>query len=318
MESEWEIERHGAQPLSLDSRARSIVDTLSAADRLTLSYLAFVVVLVVVRHAQVKHWAAISLIHLCLIGAIAAIGIVRRDGSGLASQAGSWYPILLFGFFFEEIGFIVHAIHPGWFDQWLIATEYGLFGVHPTVWIEQYSSFWATELLQLAYTSYLGLTLGLAAYFWRRDEGTPFQVLVVSTCVAYYLGYLIFVLFPIESPYHTLRGLQTVELSGGPVTSVISWIERYGRVHGGAFPSAHVSGSVVVLICAWRYARRVGYLLLPLVVAICIATVYGRYHYVLDVIAGILMAVIGCVIGTRLVRAESGRRVSATKLGKSN
>ncbi|MGH9855767.1 MAG: hypothetical protein ACREBD_38525, partial [Blastocatellia bacterium] len=66
---------------------------------------------------------------------------------------------------------------------------------------------------------------------------------------------------------------------------------------------AHVAGSMVVLISAWRFARRIGYWLTPLVLSICVATVYGRYHYVMDVFAGILMAAIGCWIGSRLSSA---------------
>jgi membrane-associated phospholipid phosphatase len=280
---------------------------VSIIDRLTLSYVTFVLLVVISRQEHVKHAEAIALIHLGLLFGIGLLAYLRARGNRVAATIGTWYPIFLFGFFFEEIGFIVHAFHPGWFDPWLISLEYRVLGVHATVWVEQYSSYWATEILQLAYTSYLVLTLGLAVYFARRSQETPLQILVVSTCVAYYLGYLIFVLFPIESPHHTLSGLQQVQLVGGPFTAVIDWIEQYGRVHGGAFPSAHVSGSVVVLICAWRYARRVGYALLPLVTAICIATVYGRYHYVADVLAGIVMALIGCSVGVRLVRAERSR-----------
>jgi membrane-associated phospholipid phosphatase len=77
-------------------------------------------------------------------------------------------------------------------------------------------------------------------------------------------------------------------------------IEKHGRVHGGAFPSAHVAGSVVALISAWRFARPVGRWLSPVVLSVCAATVYGRYHYAMDVFGGVLAAVIGCWIGSRL------------------
>ncbi len=289
-------------PTNAQTRWRNLARALSIIDRLTLGYILFALALVLIRHEHVRYWREIALIHAGLIVGILLLAWWRRHGGRAADFLSNWYPIFLFGFFFEEIGFIVHAIYPGWFDHLLISFEYSIFGVHPTVWIERFNSYWMTEVLQLSYTTYLFLTLGLGAYFWRRGERTAFQILVVSSCVAYYIGYVIFVLFPIESPYHTLRNLQTVELSGGPLTAIIDWIERYGRVHGGAFPSAHVSGSVVVLICAWRFARKVGYFLAPLVVAICVATVYGRYHYVVDVVAGILMAIIGCAVGTRLVR----------------
>ena len=81
-------------------------------------------------------------------------------------------------------------------------------------------------------------------------------------------------------------------------------------MHGGAFPSTHVSGSVVALICAWRYARWWGVALLPLVVSICVATVYGRYHYFVDVAAGIVMAVIGVGIGRWLVHRRMYNNLS--------
>jgi membrane-associated phospholipid phosphatase len=68
-----------------------------------------------------------------------------------------------------------------------------------------------------------------------------------------------------------------------------------------------VAGSVVTLISAWRFARRAGYWLTPLVLSVCVATVYGRYHYVMDVFAGILMAVIGCWLGRKLCSASQYR-----------
>jgi len=138
--------------------------------------------------------------------------------------------------------------------------------------------------------------------------------------VAYYLCYVIFVLFPIESPHHTLRHLQQVDLVGGPFTAFINLLEKHGRVHGGAFPSTHVAGSVVVLISAYRFARRIGYWLTPLVLGICVATVYGRYHYAVDVFAGVLAAAIGCWAGARLCGARgrwSGPTACSGRLRRS-
>ena len=229
--------------------------------------------------------------------------------------------VALYLVFFEEIGLIVHSIFPGWFDEYLIKADYAMFGAHPTVWIEQFSNYWVNQYMQLVYTSYYLLTIGLGAYLWFRNGGVrnrgirdrreDFAEFITSTCAAYYLCYVIFVLIPIESPHHTLRHLQQVELAGGPVTDLINLIEKHcGRVHGGAFPSAHVAGSVVVLISAWRFAPRAGDCLTPLVLSICVATVYGRYHYVMDVLAGILMAVVGCWMGAKL-RSKKTERIES-------
>jgi len=41
-----------------------------------------------------------------------------------------------------------------------------------------------------------------------------------------------------------------------------------------------------VSLVAWRHQRRLAYLLVPFTVSVMIATVYGRFHYVLDTLAG--------------------------------
>jgi hypothetical protein len=45
------------------------------------------------------------------------------------------------------------------------------------------------------------------------------------------------------------------QLTGGFFTQLINFIERFGRVHSAALPSAHVSGSLVALLGAWHYRR---------------------------------------------------------------
>jgi len=313
--------------LRVDLKEKRQLKIFNAADRLTLVYLIFSTTLIVVCQRNIPRWATLLPIHLGLILMISGLAYARERSVLVLSLLSQWYPTLLFIFFFEEIGLIVHAIFPGWFDEYLIKADYAMFGAHPTVWIEQFSNYWLNEYMQLVYTSYFLLTIGLGAYLWYRNRGgrnrgvhnrrvrdrgvrnrrEDFAEFIASTCAAYYLCYVIFVLFPVESPYHTLRHLQQVELAGGPFTAFINLIEKHGRVHGGAFPSAHVAGSMVALISAWRFARRAGYWLTPLVLSVCVATVYGRYHYVSDVFAGILVAVIGCWLGGKITSMKTER-----------
>ncbi len=53
-----------------------------------------------------------------------------------------------------------------------------------------------------------------------------------------------------------------------------------------------MSASIIVLIVAWKRQRRLAYLLLPMVLGVMVATVYGRFHYVLDTIAGLALGMI--------------------------
>jgi membrane-associated phospholipid phosphatase len=52
-----------------------------------------------------------------------------------------------------------------------------------------------------------------------------------------------------------------------------------------------VSASIIVLVVAWKRQRQLAYLLLPIVLGVIVATVYGRFHYVLDTIAGLALGI---------------------------
>ena len=55
-------------------------------------------------------------------------------------------------------------------------------------------------------------------------------------------------------------------------------------------------------LVAFRYQRRLAFLLSPMIAGLIVATVYGRFHYVLDTIAGVGLAF--AVVGVyRRVRA---------------
>ena len=210
-----------------------------------------------------------------------------------------WYPFALFIYFFEELHHIVHLIFPGWFDHWLIAFDFALFGAHPTVWLEQFAVPATNDVMAFFYLTYYLYTVVLAGVLYAKKEWRHFWTVMTATASAYVLGYLIAVVFPIEGPYHTLRALQQGPLAGGPVTALMEFIQRFGRVHGAAFPSLHVAGALVALLGARQYARRLFWVFLPLFAAMCVSTVYGRYHYAADVFGGLIVGAVGFWIAER-------------------
>jgi membrane-associated phospholipid phosphatase len=44
-------------------------------------------------------------------------------------------------------------------------------------------------------------------------------------------------------------------------------------------------------LVAWRHQRPLAYLLIPFTGSVMIATVYGRFHYALDALAGAALAI---------------------------
>jgi membrane-associated phospholipid phosphatase len=72
-----------------------------------------------------------------------------------------------------------------------------------------------------------------------------------------------------------------------------------------------VSGAVVVSLVAWRHQRWLAYLLIPFTGSVMIATVYGRFHYVLDALAGAFLAIAVVVTYRYLSGNGPGERQSS-------
>jgi membrane-associated phospholipid phosphatase len=69
---------------------------------------------------------------------------------------------------------------------------------------------------------------------------------------------------------------------------------NYG-IHTSVFPSAHVAGAFAVAFGAWSTLpehKWVSRFLLVMAILIAVATVYGRYHYFVDALAGLVIAVV--------------------------
>lgn len=81
--------------------------------------------------------------------------------------------------------------------------------------------------------------------------------------------------------------------TGGP-----AWVAANGSsvlaTGLGAMPSLHAGGSFLFLWFAWRYERPLLVLYVPLFTFICVEAIASRWHYLIDLPMGILLAR-GCI-----------------------
>jgi membrane-associated phospholipid phosphatase len=287
---------------------------LGAFEWITFGYLGWLLALFAICHQNLAHPKIYLLLHSAALLMIVVLTRAAATSENAVLQfARHWYPLPLYLWLFEELDGIVHAIFPVWFDRVLIEFDYNFAGVHPSVWLARYANPALNDFMQFAYLTYFLYLVILPAILYANRERLAFWTVMTSTAIANYSIYIIAVLFPVESPFNSLAALQTKELTGGPVTALINVIERFGRVHGAAFPSAHVAGSMVAMLASWRYRRWLFWTCLPFFLSMCVATVYGRYHYFADVLAGIAVGTIAFLAGCRfMTRGGAVPRLAAT------
>jgi membrane-associated phospholipid phosphatase len=216
-----------------------------------------------------------------------------------------WYPHLFFLFCFEELAYLMTLVTPHWQDAKLIAADYWLTGVHPSVWLEQFATPFRNDAMQFVYFTYFAYLLIVAGWLYFRKDWHGYWTVMTYSMAGYMIGYFIAMFFPIESPWFAMAGWWHGPLQGGPFTAMMSFIEHYGRVRGAAFPSAHVTGATTALWGAWKFRRWLFWTLLPLYVGMCASTVWGRYHYFSDVLGGIITGTLGYLIGRQIMKRRT-------------
>jgi membrane-associated phospholipid phosphatase len=77
-------------------------------------------------------------------------------------------------------------------------------------------------------------------------------------------------------------------------------IHENGALLGAAFPSSHVAASMVPWWHTWTNFPRHRWWMTTIFVLLCMSTVYNRYHYVVDVIAGLILSALVMYFGHRL------------------
>ena len=119
----------------------------------------------------------------------------------------------------------------------------------------------------------------------------------------FFVGYLLYVLFPAAPPRLVLAAQFTKNLRGYPVGFSSLSAEAFSLLptdSRAAFPSLHTAASTLALVYAWRFTRRWFFVLLPFVVGLWVSTIYLRHHYFVDLVAGWLLAPVAAWLAPRV------------------
>jgi len=175
----------------------------------------------------------------------------------------------------------------------LAAIEEWMFGGQPVVWAERFITRGRTEFFNLLYANFYLVAPSVVIVLWTSGRKLEARQTLLGVILCFYTGYVLYVIFPAAPPrlYFESLGLFEVTLRGGPITSFQQALIEMMPNHAAraAFPSLHAGVSAVSLYYAWKHCRWFFPILLAFVVGLLASTVYLRHHYVVDLIAGVLL-----------------------------
>ena len=244
-------------------------------------------------------WIAcnITLMAICIL--LARFSRNRRRGA----NARMIYTLFAIPVVFTQLGSLVPFVNPRGFEQELFDIDLWLcFGHNPVEACERIANPWLTEILQWVYDFYFFITLILAVAVVRKRDTVNLARMTFAFTLCIYLSYIGYYLVPTTGPNMDILGLYDFDshLPGiflaGELRETMFLIES---IKQDCFPSGHTAVSVIALTLAMSFAREVVKLLIPLTLALVLSTVYLRYHYLVDVIVGVVLALVAHYLAIR-------------------
>ena len=178
-------------------------------------------------------------------------------------------------------------------------------GHSPVLWAAERLTPTSLELFSFIYAFfipylYLSIFLGLVARPERERE--EFITAFAFTYGASFVGYL---LLPARGPIVHQAAEFAAPLEGGYFhRMVVESIDAMGGPHG-AFPSLHVGASTFLCSFDLRHNTLRGLLYLPLVLLIAVSTIFVRYHYVVDLVAGASIGILATLVASRWLASRT-------------
>lgn len=279
------------------------------SERLIIAYLVFLAAFIIIFRGFITSWPA--LLAAQVIAGAVLIGLVKIQavypGQPLLRIIRNWLPLPFILFGYKMILLLINSDRNPFFmmikDRWLITADRYLFGGDPTIFLQRITFPWLTELMQLFYATNYFIPLILVLILYAKKERIPFQKSVFVITLGYILSYLGYFIIPAIGPRFTIHHI--VPLQGlflrEKIARLIYCLEACPR---DCFPSGHTEIPLITLWLAYRFKRGLFWIYLPIVTGLVCSTVYLRYHYVIDVIAGMALAGIVILLARRVDRRE--------------
>ncbi len=210
-----------------------------------------------------------------------------------------FYPLVFTAYFYGETGYYNNIFFSD-LDLFFVQAEEFLFGFQPSIrFSSEYNNVWLSELMYFSYFSYylIMIIFPIIIYLKNRNE---FERIFFIIIFSFYTYYLIFAVFPVIGPQFYFPS-EHVEIANPLIwSSIIKFIQDIGETPTGAFPSSHVGISWIILLISAKTNQKLLIILFPLVLLICFSTVYIKAHYVIDVLGGIISALLFYFLGNKI------------------
>jgi hypothetical protein len=235
----------------------------------------------------------------------------RSFASATVYRLTVWLTVFLSYF---QLRHILPAVSERAVDAGIFAFDLRVFHVEPSLAWDKFVTPVTTEWFAFFYFGYFFLlsahVLGIMLASKNRENLAHFAM---GIFLVFCTGHFIYTLVPGYGPYRFLAGSFQHELTGGTFWHLVQATVSEAGAQKDIFPSLHTAAPTFFALYSFRHRDVAPYKYTWPVVAFCAlqiigATMFLRWHYLVDICAGVTLAVFANVVGELLVTKDRARR----------
>jgi len=291
---------------------------LAPQDFVVSTYLGVLVLAVLAAAPAPARERSLATMLALFLGHAATVTAVRTGRlAGQPRTAALAYRVATYGtvqatyFLFQDL---LPLVNPRSFDRELHEFDLAWFGVEPAAWFDRMVTPLTTDWFAFFYFGYflvLALHVIPILLFSRNDRAL--SEFALGMLLLFGVGHTLYLLVPGFGPYRAMPELFSRPLSSVPWWNLTEAIVAANGAEKDIFPSLHTGAPTFMVLYAFRRRAELPYryswpLLAFFAVNIVTATMFLRWHYVVDVVAGLLLAGSAHAAAVALTDRELRRR----------
>jgi hypothetical protein len=217
-----------------------------------------------------------------------------------------------------QLRVILPAVSSRAVDAQILAFDLRVFHFEPSIAWDRFVSPWTTEWFAFFYFGYFFVLAAHVLPFLlvvkRLDALARFSL---GIFMVFCTGHLLYMVVPGYGPYRHLAGQFGHELSGGIFWDLVKETVAGAGAQKDIFPSLHTAVPTFFTLFSLRNRNAVRVLRYTwpiqafVTTQIIVATMFLRWHYLIDIFAGLLLATLAVLVSERLVAWETSYRARA-------
>lgn len=325
----------------LATASRRALRHMALQDWLILGYHTILVLVALAAPRGAEHGIIARSFVLLLAFVFLAMFTVRADLLERPRASGILYRMTILcsvQLSYYQMGRLLPILYPTTLDQQILDFDLWLFGFEPAMSMDAWVTPLTTEWFSFAYYGYFAfLSLHVLPMFFSSRHMRAAGEFSLGLSFVFVVGHLLYFVVPGYGPGVAMPEAFSSPLGSGFWTNLMNATVREFGAHMDIFPSIHTA--VPVFLCLFGYRHRHSFLyarafavlsryvpgvrafvrLLPhawtvatfFSANIILATMYLRWHYLADVVAGFALGIIGYFVAVRLGDRESSHRQRA-------